>query len=188
MSRITVILWESGLRAEVFTSKAKQVRVTPVEDDAEHYSVHIDLLPEFDHVNDYVVRVVQKGDRRECQLLAGSTMPAWVLWTNGKKRDRRLIASHVIVTRYLDTHVFRHPGELEELRRRGIQTEDANPQTLGDDPMTRQFDKDNDELPPFKQPHRRPAHERTDREDGLPPRRRQPPTRYPQDTEPDGED
>lgn len=125
MKRINVILWEPGLRAEVYTSSPMRVKVCPVEDDAEHYSVHIDLLPEFDSAKDYVVRVVRKGERCECQLLAGNMVPAWALWTNGNKRGRLLIATHADVTVFLDHHKFTSMQQLEELRKRGIQAVDA---------------------------------------------------------------
>ncbi|MBY0359606.1 MAG: hypothetical protein K2W82_16495 [Candidatus Obscuribacterales bacterium] len=125
MKRINVILWEPGLRAEVYTSSPLRVKVCPVEDDAEHYSVHIDFLPEFDSAKDYVVRVVRKGDRYECQLLAGEVMPAWALWTNGNKHGRLLIATHAVVTVFLDNHKFTSVQLLEEFRKRGIPTVDA---------------------------------------------------------------
>jgi hypothetical protein len=76
MNSQQVVLKDGALSSEIFASREGVVTVTPVEDCIEMQAATVALTPKFKPESDYVVRVVDKGGRKETQLLFGKA-PRW---------------------------------------------------------------------------------------------------------------
>jgi hypothetical protein len=78
--------------SEVYASRNDIVDVAKVDDVSDGLVVQITLKPDFRLDQDYLVRVVQKGDRTQITVLAGNNPPTWATfpdswrdWVNNKE-------------------------------------------------------------------------------------------------------